>query len=456
MSIEPNDIISDANDSGVSSSGTRSTILNGSISPNNDVDLYQFQANSGEGILLDVDSAEFNSGLDSILRLFDANGNELAVSDDTPAPGEPFTVDSYIGFQTNTTGDYFVGVSSFANFSYDPINGGSSGDSGGSSGDYDLEISLVEVVADDDPDNTIAEAVDSGVSSSGQNTTVIEDSISPQGDVDVFEIQLAEGDTLALNINAAQLDTELDPILRLFDANGNELAVSDDSPAPGEPFTLDSFLEFTASNTDQYFVGVSGFANFDYDVVNGRTNIDPVDNFSSVGDYELVINAFNNIEGTDRGDVLLGNSRNNSIRGLNGNDIITGLGQNDNLVGDGGNDIITGNNGDDTLIGGDGADQLFGNAGADVLQGDAGADSLFGGGGADIFVITETSEAADTIFDFRDGSDKILLQNGSSFFDVTLESIDGGSGTSISVFGNNIANLTAVNISAISEDDFVL
>lgn len=600
MSIEPNDIIANANDSGVSSDGTRDTVINGTIDPNNDVDLYRFQANAGEGIVLDIDAAELSTGLDPVLRLFDAGGNELAVSDDNAAPGENFSLDSYITYIPNNSGDYYVGVSSFSNFGYDPVNGSNNSDAGGStgnydlainlaevtevedpddtiaeaiatnldnvgqaatfsnaidtnsdvdlyqiqldagegvtldidaatsgsnldsllrlfdangnelainddraapgedfsldsfipfvaettgnyyvgvsslgnsnynpnsprtnlsqdsgisSGNYDLNIEIVEIQPDNDPDNTIAEAVDSGVSSNGQNSAVIENSITPQGDADIFKLQLNEGDTITLNINASQQGTGLDPILRLFDESGNELAVNDDNEAPGEGSSLDSYIEFTASTTGQYYVGVSGFANFEYDAVNGSTNFD-FDNFSSTGDYELVINAFNNIEGTDSRDVLFGNQRNNFIQGKAGNDLLTGLGGNDYLVGDAGNDMLTGNNGNDTLIGGDGSDMLFGGTGDDVLQGDAGNNSLYGGSGEDIFVIANIDGVDNRIFDFRDGTDKILIQ-GASFFDATLENSDFGFSTEISLFGNPVATLIGVDSSNISEEDFI-
>ena len=456
MSIEPNDIISDANDSNVSSDGTRSTTINGSIDPANDVDLYSLQVNSGDGIILDVDSAILSSGLDPILRLFDSSGNELAVSDDDAAPGEDFSVDPYLTFVANTTGDYYVGVSSFSNFEYDPFDSSNSGNnSGGSNGDYELNIDLVEVEPDDDPDNTIAEAIDTNISSSGQDSTVIQDSISPQGDADVYKFQLDEGDVVSLNINASDLDTGLDPILRLFDESGNELVVNDDNNAPGEDFSLDSYIEFTAPATGNYYVGVSGFSDFDYDVINGRTNFDSNQGFLSTGDYELVINAFDRIDGTNDGDILLGDGDNDYIEGLNGEDILTGFGQNDILLGGAGDDILTGNNGNDTLIGGDGDDQLYGDRGDDVLQGGAGTNFYYGRGGADIFVVDNITNVDNTIFDFEDGTDKILI-NGASFFSATIEESDTGFGTSISVFGNTVANLINIDPSNISEDDFVV
>jgi serralysin len=76
----------------------------------------------------------------------------------------------------------------------------------------------------------------------------------------------------------------------------------------------------------------------------------------------------------------------------------------ENAIGGSGNDLLVGNAADNLLKGG---------AGNDVLYGGAGADQLWGGAGADTFVFGASSDskpgAADQIFDFTSGSDKIDL-----------------------------------------------
>ncbi len=604
MSVEPNNTLVNAERSGVSSEGRRSTILDGSIDPESDVDLYQFQVNAGDGIILDLDAAEFDSGLDGMLRLFDAAGNELAQNDDRPSPGEVFSLDSYLTFIANATGDYYVGVSSTLNSSYNPIDGDS--DDENSTGNYQLEISLVEVVveedpndtiaeavatalnlpgesatfideidvgqdldifqirlkagsglildidttelnstldsqlrlfdgegnelassddnpaldeefstdsyltyiaqssddyyigvstaensvydpiygrtnldqnestnsgsyqlnielveieSDRDPDNTLSEAVDSQIIASGQYSAAIADSISPQGDVDVFELSLDAGNTATFNLNAAELDTGLDSALRLFDADGNQLLTLDDAAAPGEDLaTIDAYLEFTAATTGQYYVAISGYPNTDYDVVNGRDNLGFDQEAFSIGDYELIINAFDRVEGTNDEDILWGNSTNTFIQGLQGDDRLTAGGNNDYLIGDSGNDTLSGNNGNDTLIGGTGFDLLSGGAGADVLQGDRGNDKLRGGTEADIFVLAEDNDTTlDTILDFEDGIDKILLQNGSSFDDIIVEDLTSKVGVAVfTLDGKAIAHLFGIKASDFSVEDLAI
>ena len=461
MTVEPNDIISDASESGVSAGGTRSTIISSSIDTNEDVDLYRFQADAGLGITLDIDIDEPFGGLDSILRLFDANGNQLAVDDDGNAPGEDFGLDSFIGFVANFTGDYFVGVSSFSNFNYDPVNGGNS--FGGGSGDYNLEINLVEIEPDNDPDNTIAEAVDSGVSSTGNNSTVISDSINPQRDVDVFEFQLAAGDSVTLDIDATELGTGLDSILRLFDASGNQLAFSDDSPAPGENFSLDSFIDFTATDAGLYYVGVSGFNDFNYDVINGSTNFDTDNNFLSTGDYELAIDVSPfSIIGTSTSDNLLGGNNDQQIQALSGQDTVDSGGGNDTidggdgddlLISNSGNNSIIGGNGNDTLDSGDGTDILNGGNGDDIISSLGGNDSLIGGNGNDTLNSGEgndtlTGDNASDVLNAGGGNDSLTgggnndtLNGGAGFDTLTGDNgddrLNGGAGDDILTGGRS-------------------
>lgn len=107
--------------------------------PTLDVDLIQLQLAAGERISIDIDADENGSGLDSILAVFNSLGVRLALSDDNSAPGEAFTFDSYLEFTAPSDGTYFIGVSSYSNFFYDPQVAGSGG-GGGSVGDYTIEI----------------------------------------------------------------------------------------------------------------------------------------------------------------------------------------------------------------------------------------------------------------------------------------------------------------------------
>ena len=140
---EPNDTIAEAIDTGLSSENpgtfSDSGFLgdNPDVEPTNEVDLLQFQLDAGDRVTADIDASISGSPLDSILRIFDSAGNEVAVNDDNDG------LDSFIEFTASTSDTYYVGVSSYANFSYDPSVEGSGFD-GFSTGEYDLEIFIGE------------------------------------------------------------------------------------------------------------------------------------------------------------------------------------------------------------------------------------------------------------------------------------------------------------------------
>lgn len=123
--------------------------------------------------------------------------------------------------------------------------------------------------------------------------------------------------------------------------------------------------------------------------------------------------------GSDR---LLGGVGNDSLYGGSSDDKLFGNFGDDYLFGNEGSDKLIGGDGDDFLSGGDGLlnlsdarDTLNGGSGEDFLVGDMGNDILIGGSGADRFGFVGGREFAsaslgvDTIRDFGDGEDRILL-----------------------------------------------
>ncbi|MDB9374549.1 DVUA0089 family protein, partial [Nodularia sphaerocarpa] len=158
MEAEQNDTIATAEATGLSVDKNQ-VVIEGAIDFNfrnnrlvdqtEDVDMYSFELAAGDTVRIDIDAEQLGSTLDSVLRVFDAQGNQLAQSDDDGAPDELFVagVDSYLEFTAETAGTYYVGVSSFPNgeFSfnnnpYDPSVAGSG--TGRSSGTYTLNLSL--------------------------------------------------------------------------------------------------------------------------------------------------------------------------------------------------------------------------------------------------------------------------------------------------------------------------
>ena len=202
--MESNDTLLTATQTGIDAGELGEFTFNGVIGDNpdtgdaDDVDLYALELAESTRVAFDIDTnnSDPDSFFDSILRVFDSEGNEVAVNDDSN------NADSFIGFQPPAAGTYYVGVSGFSNFDYDPSVLGSSTNSN-STGNYDLTI-------------TTFESTTSGFTGGAKLLKDISTTDSPYGDY--------PAGSYASNL------TEFDGKL-LFTANGgvtgNELWVSD-------------------------------------------------------------------------------------------------------------------------------------------------------------------------------------------------------------------------------------
>ena len=350
---------------------------------------YAVTIGAGETITVDTDAAEFNT----TLQIVDALGNELAGNDegtyagDTPDLRSPETdLSSFLSY-TNTSSEaavFFVRVGQF--------NG------------------------EDSNEGVLGGTVNSGHVDIGNDTLVF---------VSVSN-HLASGE--ASDFTAGN-DT-------LFGGNGDDQLFG---------FGGDDTLEGGAGV--DFLDGGEGNDTLSYAGSNVAVVADLSQNSVSGGDAtgDTILN-FENLTGSIRNDVLIGDDADNILSGGNGNDILTGGLGDDVLNGGGGgagdtldggegtdtatyedstnrvdvnllngnasgaqatNDVfisienltgsnfgdtlrgnnadnqIDGSNGNDTLIGFNGDDVLLGGAGRDILSGGDGADDIDGGDGVD-------------------------------------------------------------------------
>jgi hypothetical protein len=105
LEVEPNDDREHATPAG--SNGP--VALNGIISKDGDVDWYRFPAAKGQVIEINVYARRLRSPLDSVLNVYDANGNSLAGNDDGAGS------DSYLRFTAPADGDFLLRVSDHLN-----------------------------------------------------------------------------------------------------------------------------------------------------------------------------------------------------------------------------------------------------------------------------------------------------------------------------------------------------
>ena len=85
--------------------------VSGTVQGGDDVDVYRFEARSGQKFAAEVVAARRGSALDSLLTLYDAAGHTLASNDDTtPAGDGTRSADSVLSFQCPTDGVYYLAV----------------------------------------------------------------------------------------------------------------------------------------------------------------------------------------------------------------------------------------------------------------------------------------------------------------------------------------------------------
>ena len=90
---------------------TLPVIVNGRIDRPGDWDVFRFDGRAGEEIVAEVSARRLNSPLDSLLRLTDAAGGELAINDDTEDKGAALLThqaDSFLRFKLPAKGVYYL------------------------------------------------------------------------------------------------------------------------------------------------------------------------------------------------------------------------------------------------------------------------------------------------------------------------------------------------------------
>jgi FG-GAP-like repeat/Bacterial pre-peptidase C-terminal domain len=102
------------------------------LAEGNEFDLYSVTLQKGDTIVASVSAQQSGSGLASLLRVFDVAGTPLAI--DNQEGGDP-----HLNFQAASTGQYYLGVSSAPDNSYNPtVN--NSGVPGATIGLYQLDV----------------------------------------------------------------------------------------------------------------------------------------------------------------------------------------------------------------------------------------------------------------------------------------------------------------------------
>lgn len=169
------------------------------------------------------------SNADSFLRLY-SGGNVVAENDDI-VPGDLRT--SLITYTPGVTGTYYVDAGTYENES---------------TGAFQLSVAAVGNTSIDTVGGTIGSAASFAVNNSVIGT------INSASDHDIYAINLVAGETYFFRTSHTALNDELDSILTLRDAIGNQLKQNDDAGASSY-----SGIRFTAASSGTYYLDVSSF-----------------------------------------------------------------------------------------------------------------------------------------------------------------------------------------------------
>ena len=88
-------------------------VINGRIDPPGGVDVFRFEGKAGQKLVAEVMARRLGSPLDSIVKLSDASGHQLAVNDDHGDPGsglETHHADSFLEAALPADGSYYITI----------------------------------------------------------------------------------------------------------------------------------------------------------------------------------------------------------------------------------------------------------------------------------------------------------------------------------------------------------
>jgi hypothetical protein len=212
--------------------------VNGSLDYGGDVDWYRFSARTGQmyTITLAGTQGAANALADPLLRVLDSRGTEIASNDDSEG-----SLNSSLNFIPSRGGDVFVAAQGY-------------GDQG--TGAYTLTIAAATLPPDDArADNGTRGHVEIGGNTHG--------ALDYPGDHDWYRVRLEQGQSYRFALNGGGDHALGDPLLRLRDSHGEEVAMDDDGGAG-----FNSYLEFTAPSTGAYYLDAQAF---DQSAIGGYT-----------------------------------------------------------------------------------------------------------------------------------------------------------------------------------------
>ncbi|HYD28116.1 M10 family metallopeptidase C-terminal domain-containing protein [Brevundimonas sp.] len=439
--------------------GTRSDVADSTTIPHATVvatshggmEYYAVTVGAGETVVFDIDNASF----DSVLRIFDAGGNQLGQNDDSASDGGPST-DSGISFTFFAAGTYYVQVSEWqsgadATLVTSPPPAG---------GTYTLHVSVpgapvepllflgatmngdagADVLNGDVGRDTLNGGADDDLLTGGGENDTIDggagtDTAVFSGNRAAYTVSVNSGVTTVTGPDGTDTISNVERLQfadGLFDASGTPLG---GGPIDGTA-NADNLGGTTGADTIN---GLGGD-----DVITGGLGDDTID--GGAGTDTAVFS------GTMAGSAVSTVGGVTTVTGPNGTDTLTNVerlrfSDGTLIVGAAGGQYFGGTAGADNLVGTAFNDELEGLGGDDVLDGGAGADTMIGGAGNDRYYV---DHAGDVIVEAAGGGTDVVRASvsytlGAGVRVEELTTINSGKTDAINLGGNEQNNAITGN-----------
>ncbi|UVO51893.1 pre-peptidase C-terminal domain-containing protein [Sphingomonas sp. SUN019] len=212
---------------------TPGSSVTGNVEVRGDHDIFAISLTAGQRVTLNLNTAATSGLSDPLLSVRNAAGSVLATNDDFGG-----SRNSQITLTAQTAGTYYLDAGGY----------------GSSVGRYSLSASGTApppVPTDDYRDNITDTTAPFGALAIGAAST---GRVETAGDKDLFSFAATAGTTYTFNLNNASSGGLGDPVLRLLNTSGGQIAINDDFGS-GQ----NSQITYTASSTGTVYLEAAGY-----------------------------------------------------------------------------------------------------------------------------------------------------------------------------------------------------